>query len=93
MTISRITAIVVLVMVICCVGLTVYVFAASRADPGLRMAALVAATGISSALMATASTLLTGKDLTRHPDPADLPPNSTQQTIDTVKTGPLDVSK
>lgn len=56
-------------------ALTVYIFAASRNDPGLRMAALVAATGAASSLMAVASTLLTGKDLTKHDDnqPPQLP--------------------
>lgn len=76
----------------CCVGLTVFIFSASRADSGLRMAALVSSTSIAAALIAIASTMLTGKDVT-HPPPPDLPPNSsgtlrttTEQTIQTPAT-------
>ena len=54
-----------------------YIFIMSRGDPGLRMAALVAATGSSATLLAIASTLLTGKDVSQKPD---LPPGSTQIT-------------
>lgn len=43
----------------------VYVFAESRNDPGLRMAALVAATGLGASLNSIASTMLTGKDVTK----------------------------
>ena len=58
------------------VAFTAYIFLASRNDPGLRMAALVSATSTASALLAIASTLLTGKDLTQK----DLPPGATQVT-------------
>ena len=57
---------------------TAYIFLASRNDPGLRMAALVSATGTAASLLAIASTLLTGKDLTQNG--RDLPPGSTQVT-------------
>lgn len=79
-----------LVCLILGVGLTVYIFAASRRDPGLRMAALVSATGVVTTVLAIASLTLTGKDLS-HPQPPDLPPNSsgttrtsTEQVIQTV---------
>jgi hypothetical protein len=45
-------------------GLTVFIFAASRNDPGLRMAALVFASNICTAIVAISSLLLTGKDTT-----------------------------
>lgn len=70
-------------------SLTVYIFAASRQDPGLRMAALVGASNIATALMATASTLLTGKDLTNRHDPADLPPGALSKTTETIATPPV----
>ena len=75
------------------IGLMVYLFAGSRNDPSLRIAALVAGTGLVSALAAIASTILTGKDLTKPvtTDPNDLPPGSTisasQQS--TVQTPPV----
>lgn len=47
------------------VAFTAYIFLASRNDPGLRMAALVSATSTASSLLAIASTLLTGKDVTQ----------------------------
>lgn len=59
------------------VAFTAYIFLASRNDPGLRMAALVSATSTASSLLAIASTLLTGKDLTQT---RELPPGSTQVT-------------
>ena len=67
-------------------GLMVYLFAASRMDPSLRIAALVAGTGLVSSLAAIASTILTGKDLTKR-EPSDLPPNSTTVDTSTVKVG------
>lgn len=73
-------------------SLTVYIFAASRQDPGLRMAALVGASNIATALMATASTLLTGKDLTNKNDPANLPPGSVSTSTDTVQTPPVTIN-
>lgn len=74
------------------VGFTAYIFLASRNDPGLRMAALVSATSTASSLLAIASTLLTGKDLTQNGK--DLPPGATQVTqippqTTTVKMDPL----
>ncbi len=64
------------------IGLMVYLFAGSRNDPSLRIAALVAGTGLVSALAAIASTILTGKDLTK---PQDLPPGSSSSTSQTIK--------
>lgn len=69
-------------------GLDIYVFAASRNDPGLRMAALVAATSAGAALLAIASTLLIGKDVTK-PDPADLPPGSVSTQNNTLQVPPI----
>lgn len=74
------------------VGLMVFLFAESRNDPSLRIAALVAGTGLVSALGAIASTILTGKDVTK-PDPADLPPGSVQQQTTTVQTPPITESQ
>ena len=68
------------------IGLMVYLFAGSRQDPSLRIAALVAGTGLVSALAAIASTILTGKDVTK--PPSDLPPNSSATTSSTVQVGP-----
>ena len=68
------------------VGLMVFLFAESRNDPSLRIAALVAGTGLVASLAAIASTILTGKDLTRHD--ADLPPNSIATQSSTVQVGP-----
>ncbi len=66
-------------------AVSLYVFAMSRNDPGLRMAALVAATSTGAGLLAVSSTLLTGKDVTK---PSDLPPNSTATDTSTIKVGP-----
>jgi prephenate dehydrogenase len=71
------------------IGLMVYLFAGSRQDPSLRIAALVAGTGLVSALAAIASPILTGKDLTKPRDPADMPPNTTTTDTSTVKVGPV----
>lgn len=68
--------------------LMVFLFSESRNDPSLRIAALVAGTGLVSALGAIASTMLTGKDLTKT-DASDLPPGSVQQQTTTVQTPPL----
>ena len=67
-------------------AVSLYVFAMSRNDPGLRMAALVAATSTGAGLLAVSSTLLTGKDVTK---PADMPPNSSITT--TSQVGPTHV--
>ena len=76
-----------LVILIAAVGLMVFLFAGSRNDPSLRIAALVAGTGLVSALAAIASTILTGKDLTKQRDPADMPPNTTTTDTSTVQVG------
>jgi hypothetical protein len=76
-----------LIILIGSIGLMVYLFAGSRNDPSLRIAALVAGTGLVSALAAIASTILTGKDLTK-PPAADMPPNSTATQTSTVQVGP-----
>ena len=74
----------------CAVLLAVFLFAESRQDPSLRIAALVAGTGLVNTLAAIASTMLTGKDLS-HPV-SDLPPgskvNSAQQTSVTIPSEP-----
>jgi len=75
-------------------SLTVYIFAASRNDAGLRMAALVFASNICTAIVAISSLLLTGKDLTAKTpvDPASLPPGSVLTTNgpqETVQTPPI----
>lgn len=77
-------------------ALTVYIFGASRNDPGLRMAALVFASNICTAIVAISSLLLTGKDTTlkgSH-DPNDLPPGSavTSTTAETVQTPPVTIA-
>ena len=67
-----------LVTLVIATGLMIYLFAASRNDPSLRIAALVAGTGLVASLGSIASTILTGKDVTQvH---KDLPPGSTQVT-------------
>jgi hypothetical protein len=79
-----------LVCIVCGTCLTIYIFQESRLDPGLRMAALVFASNICTAIVAISSLLLTGKDTTK-PDPADLPPGSvaTQTSESTIKTPPV----
>lgn len=83
-----------LISIICivgAVGLSTYIFAASRNDPGLRMAALVSSTSIAAALMATASTMLVGKSFTGNgkTDPEDLPPGSAVTNSEKVQTPPV----
>lgn len=78
-----------LVCIIAGASLTVYIFQESRLDAGLRMAALVFASNIATAIVAISSLLLTGKDLTNHKDPADLPPGSVQQETTTTQTPPV----
>jgi hypothetical protein len=77
-----------LIILIAAVGLMVFLFAESRGDPSLRIAALVSGTGLVSALAAIASTILTGKDLTKNHDAADLPPNSSTTATSTIQVGP-----
>lgn len=76
-----------LILVLLAVSLMAYLFGESRNDPSLRIAALVAGTGLVSALAAIASTILTGKDLTKGRDPSDLPPNTTTVDTSTVQVG------
>lgn len=76
-----------LIILISSAALMVYLFAGSRNDPSLRIAALVAGTNLVAAFAAIASTILTGKDLTK-PPPADLPPNTTTVDTSTVRVGP-----
>jgi hypothetical protein len=72
------------------IGVSVYTFAASRLDPGLRMAALVSMTNLAAALMATASTMLVGKTFgPEKPNPSDLPPGSITTSNETVQTPPI----
>jgi len=66
-------------------GMALVVFSMSRNDPGLRMAALVAATSTGAGLLAVSSTLLTGKDLTK--PPSDMPPNSSVTQTSTTSVG------
>lgn len=66
-----------------------FLFLESRNDPSLRIAALVAGTGLVATLGAIASTILTGKDLTKPRDPSDMPPNSTATDSTTVAVGPV----
>ena len=81
--------IIALACLLCAVGLLALLFGESRNDPSLRIAALVAGTGLVSALAAIASTILTGKDVTKPRDPADMPPNSTTTDTSTVAVGPI----
>ncbi|WP_297846272.1 hypothetical protein [Pseudomonas sp.] len=69
--------------------MTLLIFFESRLDPGLRMAALVFASNISTAIVAISSLLLTGKDLTGKHDPADLPPGGVQTDSTTVQVPPV----
>lgn len=71
-----------LIALILAVGMMTYLFAASRSDPSLRIAALVAGTGLVASLGSIASTLLTGKDVTG--GAKDLPPNSSLQQTTTL---------
>lgn len=72
-------------------ALTVFIFAESRNDPGLRMAALVFASNIATAIVAISSLLLTGKDLAHKADPGDFPPGSvaTETATSTLQTPPI----
>lgn len=79
-----------LVILVMSTGLMIFLFAESRNDPSLRIAALVAGTNAVASLGSIASTILTGKDVTKKPDPSDLPPNTTTIDTSTVKVGPMD---
>lgn len=87
------TNLIALIALLVSVGLMVYLFAGSRLDPSLRIAALVAGTGLVSTLAAIASTILTGKDLTKSRDPSEMPPGTTTTDTSTVKVGPPDPSQ
>ena len=76
-----------LLCLIFAVGLMGYLFGESRNDASLRIAALVAGTGLVASLAAIASTILTGKDVTKQRDPSDMPPNSSVTDTSTVKVG------
>jgi hypothetical protein len=76
-----------LACIVLATGLMVYLFAASRGDPSLRIAALVAGTALVASLGSIASTLLTGKDVTSAAA-KDLPPNTSMSTTTTVQTPP-----
>ena len=65
--------------------MTLVIFFESRLDAGLRMAALVFASNICTAIVAISSLLLTGKDTTKQ-DAADLPPGTKQDTLTQTKT-------
>jgi len=66
--------------------MAVALFIASRQDSSLRIAALVCVTTLVTNVVAIASTLLIGKDIT-HRD--DLPPNtSVKQTTEVTSTAP-----
>lgn len=82
--------IVAVICIIFAVGMMAFLFGESRNDPSLRIAALVSGTSLVAALTAIASTILTGKDVTKS-DPADLPPGSvaTSASSQTVQTPPL----
>ena len=68
------TNLIALFALVMALALMIYLFAGSRLDPSLRIAALVAGTGLVSTLAAIASTILTGKDLTKGRDSADAQP-------------------
>lgn len=78
-----------LVCIVVGAAMTLVIFFESRNDPGLRMAALVFASNISTAIVAISSLLLTGKDLTGKHDPADLPPGSVQVDTSTAQIAPI----
>ena len=78
-----------LVILIMSTGLMIFLFAASRNDPRPSIAALVAGPKAAASLGSSASTNLTGKDVTKKPDPSDLPPHTTPLDTSTVKVGPV----
>lgn len=67
-----------LICVVVGATMTMVIFWASRLDSGLRMAALVFASNMCTAILAISSLLLTGKDVTNNHDKSDLPPGSTE---------------
>lgn len=83
--------IVAVVCIVFAVGMMAFLFGESRNDPSLRIAALVSGTSLVAALTAIASTILTGKDVTK-PDTSELPPGSvaTSATQQTVQVPPID---
>jgi hypothetical protein len=71
------------------VAVALIIFAWSRQDPGLRMAALVSASNIAASVLAISSTLLTGKDLTQKEPPDNttsvVAPPTTTVTVEPPK--------
>lgn len=62
-----------LIALLVSVVLMAYLFAESRNDPSLRIAALVSGTSLVASLASIASTILTGKDVTKPHDSAEAP--------------------
>lgn len=65
-----------LICLLASTALMAFLFAESRNDPSLRIAALVAGTGLVASLASIASTILTGKDVTKPSDQSNPPPPS-----------------
>jgi hypothetical protein len=55
------------------------------------MAALVSASNLATALIAMASTMLTGKDLTDKANPNDVPPGTLINSSQSVQTPPVTI--
>lgn len=71
-------------------ALAVTMFVMSRGDHDMKLLALGAAISQTSALMATASTMLVGRDFShKGTDPSDLPPGSVVTDKSTVQTPPV----
>lgn len=69
--------------------IAVLVFVMCRGDHDMKLLALGAAISQTSSLMSTASTMLTGRDVTKHD--VDLPPGSsrTASATETIRTPPI----
>lgn len=74
-----------LIVILASVALSIFLFAESRNDPSLRIAALVSCTGSVTALLAIGSTILTGKDVTKKDTVSTEVQNPTQVTTTTTK--------
>ncbi len=72
-------------------GLALTIFFMSRGDHDMKLLALGAAISQSTALMATASTMLVGRDFSQHRDASDLPQGAqvTTTTAETISTPPV----
>jgi O-antigen/teichoic acid export membrane protein len=70
-----------LISLLAAVILMAFLFFASRNDPSLRIAALVAGTGLVSSLSSIASTILTGKDVTKPANPTQPGESSNPATL------------